>query len=247
VVLKALIIFKSILALQGWVGFPALRRPGSHLRAMSKTYIIGITGGSGSGKTSFLQKLCEHFAPGHLTVITQDNYYRPKNEQKVDEGGVHNFDLPEAIDHSALLADVQRLLSGEVVVRPEYMYNNEEADCRDVIMQPAPILLLEGLFVFHDPNLQNLIDLKIYLHAKENLKVIRRIRRDQVERNYALEDVLYRYENHIIPTFERHIRPYREEADLVINNNRHFENGLRVVVGFLERWLRENRGIRPGG
>lgn len=204
---------------------------------MNKPYLIGITGGSGSGKTSFLHRLRAHFPASCITVIAQDNYYRPVEEQMLDEGGVYNFDLPQAIDHEALLSDVRSLMDGQQVVRPEYTFNNEKAVARPVVMDPAPVLLLEGLFVFHHRELSQLIDLKIYLHAKENLKVIRRIRRDREERNYSLEDVLYRYENHVIPTFEQHVKPYREEADLVINNNRHFENGLRVVIGFLEHRL----------
>ncbi len=201
------------------------------------SYLIGITGGSGSGKTTFLERLRGHFPESCITVISQDNYYRPKEEQMLDPDGVPNYDLPHAIDHQGLLVDVRHLMSGREVVRTEYTFNNARATPRPVVMKPAPILLIEGLFVFHDPGLLDLIDLKLYLHAKENLKVIRRIRRDQEERNYELEDVLYRYEKHVIPTFEEYIKPYREKADMVINNNKGFDQGLQVVVGFLEHRL----------
>jgi len=204
----------------------------------SQSYIVGITGGSGSGKTTFLDRLRGHFPQSSITIISQDNYYRPKEEQMLDPDGVPNYDLPHAIDHQGLLADVRQLMSGREVVRTEYTFNNAaRAGSRSVTLQPAPILLIEGLFVFHDPGLLGLIDLKLYLHAMENLKVIRRIRRDREERNYGLEDVLYRYEKHVIPTFEEYIKPYREKADMVINNNRGFERGLQVVVGFLAHRL----------
>ena len=86
---------------------------------------------------------------------------------------------------------------------------------------------------------KQLLDLKIFLHAKENLKVIRRIKRDRVERNYPLDDVLYRYENHVLPTFEKYIQPYMEQCDIVINNNTQFDRGLEVVIGFLKQRLQQ--------
>jgi uridine kinase len=97
--------------------------------------------------------------------------------------------------------------------------------------------------VFHYKKVSALFDLKVFINAKENLKVIRRILRDQVERNYPLDDVLYRYQHHVLPAYERFIEPYREQADLVVNNNQNFDAGLAVVSGFLHDRLRkgENR------
>ncbi|MBI5916056.1 MAG: uridine kinase, partial [Bacteroidetes bacterium] len=106
----------------------------------------------------------------------------------------------------------------------------------------APILIVEGIFVFHFKKIRQVLDLKIFLHAKENLKVIRRIKRDQIERNYSIEDVLYRYENHVMPTFERYIQPYMDEADLIVNNNRDFAVGLEVVKGFIRQKLEAEPG-----
>ncbi len=202
-----------------------------------KPLLIGITGGSGSGKTSFIRQLQSRFATDDLCVISQDDYYRPREEQRQDDLGITNFDLPASIDKKAFVEDVRRLAQGEVITRPEYTFNNPEADPRVLVFYPAPIVIVEGLFVFHFKKMRRQLDLKIYLHAKENLKVIRRIKRDRVERNYPLEDVLYRYENHVLPTFERYIRPYMEEADLIVNNNIHFNMGLEVVAGFISNHL----------
>ena len=91
--------------------------------------------------------------------------------------------------------------------------------------------------MFHFKKIRRLLDLKIFLHAKENLKVIRRIKRDQVERNYPIEDVLYRYEKHVMPTFEQYIEPYMEDADIVVNNNQHFSVGMDVVKGFIRKTI----------
>lgn len=202
-------------------------------------FLIGITGGSGSGKTSFLQRLKERFPNGEVCYVSQDNYYRPRTEQECDERGVHNFDLPRSIDKKAFVRDLQRLIAGEQVLRQEYVFNNEKATPRQLVFHPAPVLIVEGIFVLHFKKVRQLLDLKIFLHAKENLKVIRRIKRDRVERNYPLEDVLYRYENHVLPTFERYIKPYMEKADIVINNNEHFDAGLEVVSGFISEYLRK--------
>ena len=204
-----------------------------------RPFIIGVTGGSGSSKTTFIHSLREHFSEEQLCVISQDDYYRPKDEQQADEQGITNFDLPKSIDKKSFIKDVGRLLNGETVEREEYTFNNDLATPKMLIFHPTPIIIVEGLFVFHFKKMRRLLDLKIYLHAKENLKVIRRIKRDRVERNYPLEDVLYRYENHVLPAFEKYIKPYLELADVVVNNNEDFNMGLNVVCGFLKHHLYE--------
>jgi uridine kinase len=107
------------------------------------------------------------------------------------------------------------------------------AKAKELTFEPAPIIIVEGLFVFHFAEIAESMDMKVYVHAKDNLKVIRRIRRDQVERNYPLDDVLYRYQHHVLPAFEQYIAPYKEDADLVINNNHSFDRAFQVLSGFL--------------
>ena len=204
---------------------------------MKKPYLVGITGGSGSGKTTFVNSLREAFGPGEVCFISQDDYYQPREQQKADEEGVINFDLPSSIDKDAFHQDIQRLVAGEEVTRMEYTFNNKEKQSKKLVFKPAPILVIEGIFIFHFEGIRNLLDLKVFLHAKENLKVIRRIKRDRVERNYPLDDVLYRYEKHVLPTFERYIQPYMDQADLIINNNVGFHGGLDVLKGFFENKL----------
>ena len=204
-----------------------------------KPFIIGITGGSGSGKTTFIKELKKRFTKAELCVISQDDYYLPRHEQFTDEKGIKNFDLPNSIDKKAFAQDIKKLVDGEDVTRMEYVFNNELATPRMLTFQSAPIVIVEGIFVFHFKRIRQLLDLKIFLHAKENLKVIRRIKRDQVERNYPLEDVLYRYEHHVLPTFEKYIQPYLNDADIVVNNNEHFEMGLEVIYGFIRQRLNE--------
>jgi uridine kinase len=207
----------------------------------TKPFLIGITGGSGSGKTTFIRHLRERFTEAEVCVLSQDNYYLPQAEQQCDEKGFFNFDLPKAIDKQAFVQDLQQLLDGKIVQRSEYVFEREDMEPQLLTYQPAPVIIVEGIFVLHFKKIRELLDLKIYLHAKENLKVIRRILRDQQERDYPLEVTLHRYENHVLPAFEKYIEPYKEQADMVINNNQHFTTALEVVAGFIRDKTLDNR------
>ena len=206
---------------------------------MNSPLVIGITGGSGSGKTTFIKLLREPFLDADVCVISQDDYYKPRAKQKKDEQGILNFDLPNSIDKKSFFLDIEKLLAGQVVERVEYTFNNEQANPKTLVFKPAPVIIVEGLFVFHYRKINALLDLRVFLHAKENLKVIRRIRRDQMERNYPIDDVLYRYENHVMPSFEKYVQPHVEHSDLIVNNNKDFNMGLKVVQGFIKNFLQE--------
>ena len=208
---------------------------------MNQPYIIGITGGSGSGKTTFINALEDRMDTLPICIVSQDEYYRDRHEQTTDDLGIHNFDLPSALDEDQFVRDVHRLIKGEQVIREEYTFNNPEQESDTIIYEPAPVIVLEGLYVLIKSELRDLIDLKVFIHAKENIKVIRRIKRDREERNYPLEDVLYRYENHVMPSYEKHIKPFYEQADLIINNNQSFHRALSVLCGFLHHHVDRNK------
>ena len=200
-------------------------------------FLIGITGGSGSGKTSFIRQLREGLPDDRVCLLSMDDYYVPRERQEKDERGVHNFDRPGSIHRKEFVRDLRLLLRGKTVQRQEYVFNNELAEARLLTFYPAPVIIVEGLFVFHYKEVRKLLDLKLFLHAKDNLKVVRRIKRDRVERNYPLEDVLYRYEHHVLPAYEKYVHPHRERADLIVNNNTDFNMGLAVVRAFVEKQL----------
>ncbi len=200
----------------------------------SNSFLIGLTGGSGSGKTTFIHELRKRLDESELCILSQDDYYKPRDLQQLDENQVRNFDLPEAILFDEMLRDIDLLNEGKPVQRQEYVFNNEKAQSRLLTFYPAPVIIVEGLFVFQHEELMDKLDLRLFIQAKDNLKVIRRIKRDQIERNYPLEDVLYRYEKHVLPAYELYIKPYVPLADMVINNNKDFNAALDVISGFIK-------------
>lgn len=195
--------------------------------------IIGVSGGSGSGKSRFLNLLKEKLVDKPVTFISQDDYYHPREQQEVDENGIVNFDLPSSIDKNLLLDDLKKLTSGKSVTKKEYTFNNDLKEAKEFILQPNPIIIVEGLFVYHFPALRKLYNLKLFVDAPDNVKLIRRIKRDQQERNYPLDDVLYRYEHHVMPAFEKYIKPYLSEADLIINNHTDCINAVDILTAYL--------------
>lgn len=201
---------------------------------MNKPFTIGITGGSGSGKTYFLQNLSKQFTSDEICLISQDHYYKPREKQFIDDQGVHNFDLPDAIERTEFLNDILRIKNGESITRPEYTFNNPKIKSKIIEYKPAPIMVIEGLFVQYFPEVEKELDLKIFIEAKDHLKLTRRIKRDNKERGYDLNDVLYRYENHVMPVYETLIKPLQHSADLVIPNNSNFKVGLEVLVTFIK-------------
>jgi uridine kinase len=201
---------------------------------INKPFIVGITGGSASGKTSFLKGVLNAFPDEQICLISQDNYYRTLDEILKDDQGIHNFDLPETIDHHLYAQHIEQLRMGHTVHQKEYVFNNANVVPRMLTFQPAPIIVVEGIFVFHFRELADQMDLKIFIDAKNSIKLERRVKRDAEERGYDLDDVMYRWKYHVKPTYKQFIKPYRAEADIVIPNNVHYQKGLDVVISFLK-------------
>lgn len=201
---------------------------------MSKSpFIIGITGGSGSGKTRFLNGLLRKFSSDEVCLISQDNYYKPRDQQPVDINGVKNFDLPESIDFEAYKDDIEALRAGRSVSRKEYTFNNPEAEPSIIALKAAPVIIVEGIFVLYYKPIAKILDMKLYIDAKDYIKLIRRIVRDDKERGYDLDDVLYRYEHHVMPTYEKHIKPFKSDADIIIPNHKSYDSALDVIETYV--------------
>lgn len=204
---------------------------------MPAPYTIGITGGSGSGKTFFIKAFSGHFKPQDVCLISQDHYYKPRDTQKIDGKGVKNFDLPEAIDRAQFHEDILKLKRGESLFKKEYAFNTPNVKLDTLEFKPAPLLVVEGLFVQYFPEIEQELDLKIFIEAKDYLKLSRRIRRDNEERGYDLDDVLYRYHHHVMPIYESLIEPLKHKSDFIIPNNEHFERALDILVRALKTRL----------
>ncbi len=193
-------------------------------------FTIGITGGSGSGKTHFINSLFARFSENEMCLLSQDHYYKPITEQLIDDQGIENFDLPTSFEREAFKTDIQKLKRGETVNKLEYTFNKPLSTAATLVFKPAPILVIEGLFVQYFQEIEEELDFKIFIEAKDHLKLTRRIRRDNDERGYDLNDVLYRYQNHVMPIYESLIIPLKDKADLIIPNNLHFEKALDFVT-----------------
>jgi len=120
-----------------------------YLRAMKHPFLIGITGGSGSGKTTFIKQLRDGLDESQVCYLSMDDYYVPREQQKKDKLGIHNFDRPKSIFRDEFVRDLKKLCKGKIVKRKEYVFNNELAEPRTLTFRPAPVIIVEGLFVFH--------------------------------------------------------------------------------------------------
>lgn len=199
----------------------------------SDALIIGICGGSGSGKTTLINNIIRETDKNDLCLISLDNYYHPRIKQTKDNNGKYNFDLPEALDEQRIVADLQKLMRGETVVVKEYNFNTTSSE-KFIELKPAPVFLVEGLFVLHYPLLRNLLTHKIFIDVHPDIQLKRRLRRDVMERGYPEKDVLYQWENHVVPSFKRYLEPYKEEADLIITNNENFEKGWKECCNLIQ-------------
>lgn len=205
----------------------------------NKPYIIGVAGGSGSGKTFFLKCFLHHFNANEVCLISQDDYYRPKSTQKIDENGWINFDLPEGIDDERLLHDIQLLIAGGTIEKKEYTFNTDEENARLLNIATAPIIIVEGLFVFHYPKIAALFDLKIFMDADEEITLNRRISRDEIERGYTRDMVMYQWVNHVMPAYKQYLLPYKNSCQKVIMNNRHVADDIILISKEISEELKE--------
>ncbi|MFK7954303.1 MAG: uridine kinase [Ekhidna sp.] len=200
---------------------------------MSKPIVVGITGGSGSGKTRFINQLAKRVE--NVSLLSMDNYYHEITKQPVDSNGVENFDKLESINLEKFVADIKSLIDGKTVELPEYTFNNKSAEPKIISISSQPVILVEGIFTLYLSEVRDLTDLNIYIDAPDFLMVKRRILRDARERGYDLEDVLYRFEHHVTPAFKRYIEPSKQWADLIVPNHVDFDRAINIVSTYLKQ------------
>lgn len=190
---------------------------------MSKPLVVGICGGSGSGKTTLLKRLSETFENKNPAIFSLDNYYFPIEKQKTDKNGVVNFDLPSALDEKQLSIDLKKLVSGEAVTVKEYFFNAPPDKNVLITIEPSELIIVEGLFLFYYQRVKQLIDYSIYVHVNDKVQLDRRLYRDQETRGYKREDIIYQWENHVIPCHSDFILPFKSTADFIFYNDHRSE------------------------
>ncbi len=202
-----------------------------------KPYIVGICGGSGSGKTYLLKKLLSELPADKITLISQDNYYKAWEDQEKDDEGLVNYDHPDSLRLDLWEDHVQLLMAGESVTKQEYTFNQPDVIPQTFTFQPAPIIVLEGLFIYFPKTIRPLYDLKIFVDAEEHIKLARRMSRDLVERAYSFEETLRDYQKFVAPMYHQYVAPLKADCDLVIPNNDHMNNATRVLLDHLKSFL----------
>jgi uridine kinase len=207
-------------------------------KIIPRPYIIGVAGGSGSGKTFFLNSFLKNFAPNQIAVISQDDYYIPANTKTKEENKIYNFDLPTSFYRENFHQDILALISGETIHRQEYTFNNPVLQSKTLKINPAPILLIEGLFILHYTEINKLLDHRIFIHADEEVALKRRIERDWVERGYNEEDVMYKWINHVMPAFNEYLLPYKKQCDQIIVNNSNDTENISAIAKDIAAYLR---------
>ena len=205
-----------------------------------KPYFVGISGGSGSGKTTLLRQLVKYFGAEKLTLISQDNYYISKDDLPRDLDGEINFAHPSAIDLDAMAKDLHTLMQGKQFELQEYTFNNPELDSKTLVFKPSEIIVIEGLFVFNHPQVNEMLDLKVFVETSPHLRLSRRIKRDARERGYSLDEVLSYYERFVVPMYKEFIEPFRTKCDIVIPNDKHMEVATKVLIHHLDAEINAN-------
>jgi uridine kinase len=151
----------------------------------------------------------------------------------------YNFDLPQTINSAQFIADINLLIDGHRVYKEEYTFNNYDIAPKILELKPAPILIVEGLFIFHFKEIAEKLDLKIFIEAEEEIALARRLKRDLEERGYAHDDVMYRWENHVMPAYKEYLLPYLDECHQIIVNNTQIADEIIAVTEVISKELRE--------
>lgn len=182
-----------------------------------KPLIIGIAGGSASGKTSISRHIQENFQDvTHVLVIRQDDYYKDQSNKPMEERVKTNYDHPDAFDNDLLVEQIHALVSGHQIEKPTYDYVNHTRSCHTETCYPCDVLVLEGLFVLQDEKLRSLLDIKVFIDTDADIRFIRRLNRDVQERGRTMESVVTQYMSTVRPMHESFVEPSKRFADVII-------------------------------
>ena len=201
-----------------------------------KPYIIGIAGGSGSGKSTFAQRLFEAF-PEFVSLISCDNYYLPHDDLPLEERAHLNYDAPEALEFDLMVRHLEGLKNGQAALCPVYDFTKHTRSSNVTEIQPRPIILIDGILIFHDRALRDCMDLKIYVETDADERILRRARRDMLERGRDLDSVIEQYLTTVKPMHNTYVNPTKVFADVILNGGKN-EQAFLLVKAQIEQILR---------
>ncbi|MCI0494476.1 uridine kinase [candidate division KSB1 bacterium] len=192
---------------------------------MKPHILIGIAGGSGSGKTLVAKRIFDELGSDKVIIIQQDSYYHDLGHLSLEERKKQNFDHPDSFDHEFLISQLKDLLEGKSIDQPVYDYTIHSRRSETKLIGEHIVIVLEGILILHDPELRKLMDIKVYVDTDDDVRLIRRIRRDVNERNRSLDSILDQYENSVRPMQLQFIEPTKRYADIIIP-----EGGYNLVA-----------------
>ncbi|MBP4138288.1 MULTISPECIES: uridine kinase [Flavobacterium] len=191
--------------------------------------IIGLAGGTGSGKTTVVHQIMNELPDTEVGVISQDSYYKQNHGLSFDERALINFDHPRAIDFDLLVTHLKALKAGETIDQPVYSFVQHNRTDDTVSTHPRKVMIVEGILILTNPELRELCDIKIFVHADSDERLIRRLKRDISERGRDIDEVITRYQNTLKPMHEQFIEPTKAYADIIIPNDKYNTVAIDVV------------------
>lgn len=204
---------------------------------MKSPMLIGIAGGTGSGKSTFAQRLLALF-PNDITVISYDNYYKPQDHLSFEERIRTNYDCPDALDTDLLVKHLRSLREGESVDVPNYDFTIHTRKAELTKLHPSPIIIVDGILTFHDERLREMFDIKIFTDADADDRILRRLRRDVRERGRDIDGVIAQYLGTVKPMHGIYVEPTKKYADIIINGGKN-KTALDIVATRISKRLEE--------
>ena len=203
---------------------------------MEKRLVIGIAGGSGSGKTTLLKNIIGTFGPA-ITVISHDNYYKRHDEMTYEERCKLNYDEPAALETDLMVRQLEQLCRGEEILCPVYDFTVHNRSDETVLIKPERVIIVEGILIFENEDLRNLMDIKVFVDADADIRICRRIKRDVNKRGRSLESVIMQYQETVKPMHEKYVEPSKKYADIVVPEGGKNLVALAMIQGYISRYL----------
>lgn len=200
--------------------------------------IIGIAGGTGCGKTTVVDQIVSELPEDEVCIISQDSYYHDTSHLTLDERTKINFDHPQAIDFELLASHLKELRAGNSFEQPVYSFIEHNRTGDTITTYPKMVIIVEGILILSDPDIRDMFDIKIFVHADSDERLIRRLKRDIATRGRDLEEVLNRYQTTLKPMHQQFIEPTKEYADIIIPTNKYNTVAVEVIRSIIDHKIR---------